>query len=79
MRPIALQLLVPTRCRRFKAFAVHRDQHARVIGVVLEGVRAVDAAYDNVVTVVATVLAGGCTLRPGQHVEEGERILAARQ
>ena len=50
-----------------------------MIGIAGERVRAVEAADNDVIAIVAGVLAGRGTLRPGQHVEEGERVLAARQ
>lgn len=46
-------------------------------GVVVEGIRRVDAAHHHVVAAVLGVAAGPGAFAPGQHVEEGTDVLAA--
>lgn len=79
MRPVTFKELIPPCSGRLQPFRVHSHQNARMVGIAGERVRAVEAAYNHVIAIVAGVLAGRGTLRPRQHVEEGKRILAARQ
>ena len=79
MRPVTFKELIPPCGGRLQPFRVHGHQNTRMAGIAGERVRAVEAADNHVIAIVACVLAGRGALRPSQHVEEGERVLAARQ
>lgn len=75
--PVPIKQLVAASGRGLEPRTVDGHQYIWVSGVAGERVRAVDAADDDVITVVLRVFTGRGPFGPRQHIQEGEHVDAA--